>query len=364
MKVLHVVGARPNYMKMAPIIAEMACAPEVFTQVLVHTGQHYDDNMSKVFFDDLAMPTPDEFLGIGSGTHADQTARTMLAFEVVLLKYKPDWVMVVGDVNSTLACALVSAKRGIPVAHVEAGLRSRDWSMPEEVNRVLTDRLSQRLFTPSHDADENLASEGIERERVYFVGNVMIDTLIKMLPRARESSIVRDLGLLPGKYVLVTLHRPANVDEPTALANILTALADMGTRFPVIFPMHPRTSARVAGLGLAKDQLNLHWLDPLGYLDFLALMSTAGAVITDSGGIQEETTFLGIPCLTLRPNTERPITIEVGTNRLVRPDRDALSAALDQAMRGGVRTARVPELWDGCSAQRIVDVMRRAQVSG
>jgi UDP-N-acetylglucosamine 2-epimerase (non-hydrolysing) len=358
MKILHVVGARPNYMKTAPIMLAMARCPGEFTQVLVHTGQHYDYNMSKIFFDDLAMPEPDDHLNVGSGTHADQTARTMLAFEPVLHKHKPDWVFVVGDVNSTLACALVSVKLGIPVAHVEAGLRSRDWTMPEEINRLLTDRISSLLFTPSRDGDENLRAEGIEAHKIHFVGNVMIDTLVKMLPRAEQSSALARFNLERRRFVLVTLHRPANVDDPNVLREIVAALYDIGARCPVVFPVHPRTRARAGQLDLIASDARVQWIEPLGYLDFLALMRQSAAVITDSGGVQEETTFLGVPCLTVRPNTERPITIEMGTNQLVRAERDAIGRACDDALMQTRRAARVPEKWDGYAAERIVDVMR------
>lgn len=358
MKVLHVVGARPNYMKTAPIMTEMSRSPNTFRQVLVHTGQHYDANMSAIFFQDLAMPAPDEFLGVGSGSHANQTARAMLTFEPILLKHKPDWVMVVGDVNSTLACALVSAKLGIPVAHVEAGLRSHDWTMPEEINRILTDRLAQLLFTPSRDADTNLIREGIAANGIHCVGNVMIDTLITMLPLAQKRLIVQDLGLVPHQFVLATLHRPANVDEETVLRDILTAFEEIGERYPVVFPVHPRTRERITRWGLAPGNSAVRWMEPLGYLDFLALMSLAGCVVTDSGGVQEETTFLHVPCLTLRPNTERPITIQVGTNRLVSSKRDELISALEHALGEDSRLATIPEFWDGKASQRIIDVMR------
>ena len=357
MKILHVVGARPNYMKVAPVLDEMARWPGRFEQVLVHTGQHYDNNMSRVFFEDLALREPDEYLGIGSGSHAQQTAQAMLAFEPVVVKHAPDWVMVVGDVNSTLACALVCSKLGIPVAHVEAGLRSDDWTMPEEVNRVLTDRMATLLFTPSRDADDNLRREGIPRERIRLVGNVMIDSLVRMLPQAQASAVARDHGLLAGGYVLVTLHRPSNVDDAAVLREIIDALDQVGGRHPVVFPVHPRTRDRIARWGLARADSPIHYVDPLGYREFLALMRAAGVVVTDSGGVQEETTYLGVPCLTIRPNTERPITIQVGTNKLISPTRERVVAAVEQALAKGAPGRQIPELWDGRAARRIVEAL-------
>jgi UDP-N-acetylglucosamine 2-epimerase (non-hydrolysing) len=344
-------------MKTAPIMAQMARFPDTFQQILIHTGQHYDYNMSKVFFDDLDMPPPDEYLKVGSGSHAEQTARTMLAFEPVVLKHQPDWVMVVGDVNSTLACTLVCAKLGIPVAHVEAGLRSRDWTMPEEVNRVLTDQVASLLFTPSRDADSNLIGEGIPPGKIRFVGNVMIDTLVKMLPNTESRTLLDDLELTSQRYLLITLHRPANVDDPVVLLDITEALDDVSQRYPVVFPVHPRTRQRIMQLGFTPSRSSIHWLDPLGYLDFLTLVRSATLVITDSGGLQEETTYLGLPCLTVRPNTERPVTVEIGTNRLVPSQRDALITAVEQVMGGDFKGGQIPEGWDGMAAQRIVNIM-------
>jgi len=358
MKILHVVGARPNYMKTAPIMTAMARFPEKFAQVLVHTGQHYDYNMSKIFFDELEIPEPDEHLNVGSGTHAEQTARTMIAFEAVLRKYEPDWVFVVGDVNSTLACALVSVKLGVPVAHVEAGLRSHDLTMPEEINRLLTDRIARLLFTPSSDGDKNLLNEGISQAQIHFVGNVMIDSLVRMLPRAEERFARTDWALTPQTFVLVTLHRPSNVDDPAVLAEILSALHEIGAHYPVICPLHPRTRERIVRLGIAQTS-NIRFCEPLGYLDFIGLMRQARVVITDSGGVQEETTFLQIPCLTVRPNTERPVTITVGTNRLVRAERTALQEAFELAWKKSDSSSSVPPLWDGHAATRIIDVMCR-----
>jgi UDP-N-acetylglucosamine 2-epimerase (non-hydrolysing) len=360
MKVLHVVGARPNFMKTAPIMAEMSRHPEQFQQTLIHTGQHYDDNMSRVFFEDLGLPEPDHYLGVGSGSHAEQTARVMLAFEPVVQELQPDLVLVVGDVNSTLACALVCAKLGTPVGHVEAGLRSFDRTMPEEFNRLLTDQIADLLFTPSRDADANLRREGISGERIHFVGNVMIDTLVRLLPRAERLPIRVDLGLRRKEYVLVTLHRPANVDNPETLQEIAAALGDVSQRCPVVFPVHPRTRRNLASFGLLDLQPEtglLRFLDPLGYLDFLALMREAALVLTDSGGIQEETTYLSIPCLTVRPNTERPVTVDVGTNQLVPAEQEALVDAAQRVFDGKSSVGQVPELWDGRTAARIVQLL-------
>lgn len=356
MKILHVVGARPNFPKTAPIMAEMARHPDLFDQALVHTGQHYDYNMSRIFFEDLEMPEPDAFLEAGSGTHAEQTARVMQAFEPVVLKRRPDWVFVVGDVNSTLACALVCAKLGVPVAHVEAGLRSGDRSMPEEINRLLTDQVASLLFTPSEDGDANLLREGVAPHKIHFVGNVMIDTLVKMLPRARDRNPLSGLSLAPKKYALVTLHRPSNVDHAETLNEILSALQEISRQYPVIFPVHPRTRKNIAGLGIAPSP-NLHLVEPLGYLDFMGLMDSARFVLTDSGGIQEETTYLGVPCLTARPNTERPVTVTGGTNRLVASKKDAILEAVRALSIDERKPARIPELWDGHAARRIVEVM-------
>ena len=359
MKILHVVGARPNFMKVAPILAALRKHPGV-TQVLVHTGQHYDAKMSDVFFQDLGMPDPDVHLGVGSGSHAQQTAKVMVEIEPVLLREKPDWVVVAGDVNSTIAVALVAAKLGIKIAHVESGLRSRDWSMPEEVNRVLTDRLSDLLLTPSRDGDANLAQEGIDPSRVHFVGNVMIDSLRAALPRAQESKIHEKLELTKGNYALATLHRPANVDEPKAFARLISALAAVAQSLPVVFPIHPRTRARIDGDAQLKEiviKAKLKLIEPLGYLDFLALTAHARLVMTDSGGIQEETTALGVPCLTMRENTERPITVDVGTNQLVGTDPLRVIPAAKEVLAGRGKQGKIPELWDGHAADRIAALL-------
>ena len=354
---MHVVGARPNFPKVAPIMAEMARQPDRFRQVLVHTGQHYDYNMSQVFFEELEMPAPDEFLNVGSGSHAAQTAAVMGAFEPVVLKHKPDWVIVVGDVNSTLACALVCSKLGVRVAHVEAGLRSGDRSMPEEINRLLTDQISDLLFTPSRDGDENLVREGIPSAKIRFVGNVMIDTLVKMLPKALSQAALDEVKFKPGAYVLVTLHRPSNVDDPAVLREILQALGEISRKQPVLFPVHPRTRKRIEDSGVQLPNTSLHLIEPLGYLGFLAAMKRAALVVTDSGGVQEETTYLGVPCLTARPNTERPITLTCGTNRLVASNCRHILEAVENAMSGATRTGVRPELWDGRASERIVNVL-------
>ncbi|MBM4429778.1 MAG: UDP-N-acetylglucosamine 2-epimerase (non-hydrolyzing) [Chloroflexi bacterium] len=357
MRVLHVVGARPNFMKIAPIMREMAKYPHEFEQILVHTGQHYDDNMSKVFFEDLELPQPDIYLGVGSGSHAQQTARIMLAFEPVLLEYKPDWVIVVGDVNSTVACALTAAKLGVKVAHVEAGLRSFDRTMPEEFNRVLTDHIADLLFTTEPSANENLRQEGIPEGKVHFVGNVMIDTLLRHKERALALNILGKYGLESRGFALLTLHRPSNVDVPEVLAGILDALSEIQARLPVLFPAHPRTVERIREFGFEGRLVgmqNLRMTEPLGYLEFLNLMANARLVLTDSGGIQEETTILGVPCLTLRENTERPVTVTQGTNTVVGSDPQRIVAEALAVLDGKSKAGRVLELWDGRAAERIV----------
>ncbi len=360
LKILHVVGARPNFMKAAPIMREMAKYPHEFEQILVHTGQHYDANMSKVFFEELELPQPDIYLGVGSGSHAQQTAGIMLTFEPVLLEHRPDWVIVVGDVNSTLACALVCAKLGIKVAHVEAGLRSFDRTMPEEINRVLTDQIADLLFTTEPSANENLRREGIPKERIHFVGNVMIDTLLRHKERALALDVVGRYGLEAGGFALLTLHRPSNVDVPEVLGGILDALAELQARLPIIFPAHPRTVERIQEFGF-KGRLaamrDLRVTEPLGYLEFLNLMANAGLVLTDSGGVQEETTILGVPCLTLRENTERPVTVTQGTNTVVGSDPQRIVAEALAILDGKGKAGRVPELWDGQAAERIVTVL-------
>jgi len=355
MKILNVVGARPNFMKIAPIAEQMKAAADI-EALLVHTGQHYDAGMSDVFFQDLGIPRPDVHLGVGSGTHAEQTARVMVEFEKVCMEQKPDLVLVVGDVNSTMACTIVAAKLGIPVAHVEAGLRSFDRSMPEEINRLVTDALANLLFTTSLDADINLRREGVDPARIHFVGNVMIDTLLKHRKRAADLDVPAKLDIEPGKFALVTLHRPSNVDEPSVLRGIVEALNEIGAHMPVVFPIHPRTLKRIREFGIETTRLRM--IDPLGYLEFLNLMSNAGIVLTDSGGLQEETTILQVPCLTLRHNTERPVTIEEGTNLLVGTDKDRILEAFHRVRRGEWKPAGPPKLWDGRAAERIVEIIR------
>jgi UDP-N-acetylglucosamine 2-epimerase (non-hydrolysing) len=364
-KVINVVGARPNFMKVAPIVEAMRRRGAEFAPLILHTGQHYDERMSDAFFRDLGLPAPDIHLGVGSGSHAQQTAAVMQSFEPVLVNERPDWVLVVGDVNSTLACALVAVKLGVRVAHVEAGLRSRDRTMPEEINRLLTDQLADLLLTPSADADRNLLAEGIPPERIRLVGNVMIDSLFAQLERAANSRVREELGVAGIDYAVVTLHRPSNVDEPERLAAIMSALGRIAERLPVVFPAHPRTRRNLAEFGLlaAPESVGrLLLVEPLGYLDFLRLYSGARLVLTDSGGLQEETTALGIPCLTLRENTERPVTVELGTNRIVgtSPERIIAAAEALDAAREATIAPRVPPLWDGRTAERILDALVEA----
>ena len=358
-KILNVVGARPNFMKVAPLVDAMNRRARELTPLVVHTGQHYDAMMSDAFFKDLGLPEPDLYLSVGSGTHAAQTAAVMQRFEPVVLEAQPDWVLVVGDVNSTLACALVCVKLGIKVAHVEAGLRSRDRSMPEEINRLLTDQISDLLFTPSQDADENLRAEGIPDERIRFVGNIMIDSLNKQLEHSKSSNIRQELGVADRDYAVLTLHRPSNVDDRETLLRIIGALEAIGQRVPIIFPVHPRTRKMIAEMGVElRADGGLRLIEPLGYLDFLRLYSGARLVLTDSGGIQEETTVLGIPCVTLRENTERPITVEMGTNTIVGTDPQRITSAAVAALeKGPPRAHRIPPLWDGKTADRILDAL-------
>jgi UDP-N-acetylglucosamine 2-epimerase (non-hydrolysing) len=357
LKILNVVGARPNFMKMAPIIAAINRRPNEVSQTLVHTGQHYDEAMSTVFFGDLSMPEPDVTLETKSGTPSRQMARIMPLFEEVLIARQPDWVVVVGDVNSTIACALVASKLNVRVAHVEAGLRSFDRAMPEEINRLLTDQIADLLLTPSADADANLLREGVPAERIVRVGNVMIDTLFQQLKRARNSAILDELELGPREFAVLTLHRPANVDDPESLSRILFAMGAIARKLPVIFPAHPRTQARMREFNLVAP-VGVRVISPLGYLDFLQLWSNARLALTDSGGLQEETTALGVPCLTLRENTERPITIEQGSNRLVGSNPSRIVRAAREILSGRVSYAgRAPELWDGNAADRIVETL-------
>jgi UDP-N-acetylglucosamine 2-epimerase (non-hydrolysing) len=348
--VLHVVGARPNFMKVAPVMRALGQCPGA-KQMLVHTGQHYNANMSDIFFQQLGIPAPDINLSVGSGSHAWQTAETMSRFEPVVLEHKPDVVLVYGDVNATVAASLVCSKLQVRVGHVEAGLRAFDRSMPEEINRIVTDQLADLLFTPSEDADINLRLEGIPQEKIQCVGNVMIDSLIYLLPVAKECS----RNGFPERFALVTLHRPSNVDDNEGLESILNALLELSEQLPIIFPLHPRTRARIAEFGI--DIGKLQFLEPMPYLEFLALQSRATVVITDSGGIQEETTYLGIPCLTVRANTERPVTVTLGTNVLVGKDRQKLRSEFEKILQGKGKKSTIPPLWDGHASERIAKVL-------
>lgn len=355
-KMIVVAGARPNFMKVAPLLKAFK-RREMHPQ-LVHTGQHYDAAMSDTFFADLRIPSPDFHLGVGSGSHAEQTARVMLAFEPICATERPDWVVVVGDVNSTLACALVARKLCVGVAHVEAGLRSKDMTMPEEVNRICTDAISDLLFTTEESANRNLRGEGVAEERIHFVGNTMVDTLLAH----RDEALALPLpsGLSAGRYAVLTLHRPANVDDAETLRGLLDALEVVAERMPVVFPAHPRTRARLAELGLTLNHGGWRVVEPMGYLAFQGLVAQSCVVLTDSGGIQEETTALGVPCLTLRDQTERPVTCEVGSNVLAGTRPERVRAAALRFVEGSARTARIPELWDGRAAERIAEILLHA----
>ena len=359
-KVLSVVGARPNFMKVAPIVAQMRMHPDLFASPIVHTGQHYDDKLSKVFFDDLGMPAPDVNLNVGSGSHAQQTAAVMAAFEPVLIDSRAALVLVVGDVNSTIACALVAVKLGVKVAHVEAGLRSFDRTMPEEINRILTDQISDLLFTTEPSAEYNLRAEGIAADKIHFVGNVMIDTLLAHRERAVALRTPESLGLVRGHYAVLTLHRPSNVDDPATFEQLIDALAAIAEETPIVFPVHPRTRGRVeqsASAARLVKRGRLQLLDPLGYLEFVALLDGSKVTLTDSGGIQEETTILGVPCLTLRENTERPVTITHGTNAIVGTDPTRIMDAWSRVKTEKPSATR-PPLWDGRTAERIVETLK------
>ena len=352
MHILHVVGARPNLMKVAPVFSALKQYSKV-KQTLIHTGQHYDTNMSDVFFQQLEIPAPDVNLGVGSGSHARQTADIMTRFEPIVLERKPDMVLVYGDVNSTVAATLVCSKLLIQVGHVEAGLRSFDRAMPEEINRLVTDQLADMLFTPSSDGNENLAHEGIPANRIHFVGNVMIDSLVRLLPVAEKTK----LNGLPDRYILVTLHRPANVDNDRILKVILGYLLELNSQVKVVFPVHPRTRQRIADFGIDFSKLDLR--EPLPYIEFLSLQRRATAVVTDSGGIQEETTYLKVPCLTLRNNTERPVTVTMGTNILIGQEGATLRAELNKILEGKQKQGTVPPLWDGQTGHRIAEILTK-----
>ena len=365
-RIINIVGARPNLPKIAPLIREMQRHPEI-EPLLVHTGQHYDENLSNIFFRQMGIPAPYINLGAGSGTHAEQTAEILKRIEPILRKEQPDLVLVVGDVNSTIAVSLAAVKLGIPVAHVEAGLRSFDRSMPEEINRVLTDALAEYLFATENDAVNNLLKEGRPPEIIHLVGNVMIDSLLHFLPFAQQSRIGDEIGLHDGKgwhrYGVLTLHRPSNVDSTEKLAELLDAIDTIAQQVPIVFPVHPRTQQRLAQSGI-KHHPQLRLTPPLGYLDFLCLLSKATLALTDSGGIQEETTALGVPCLTLRENTERPVTVSCGTNVLVGTNPSKVVAAAEQILRGDGKKGRTPPLWDGHAAERIVKILLRAELRG
>ena len=358
-RIVHLVAAaRPNFMKVAPLWHALKAAPD-FAPVLVHSGQHYDVNMSDAFFRDLMLPAPDHHLGVGSGSHAEQTGGVMIAYEKVALAARPDWLVVAGDVNTTAACAMVAAKLQIPLVHLEAGLRSRDRAMPEEVNRIVTDCLADVLWTPSPDADANLIAEGVDPDRISRVGNIMIDSFELVRPAIEAAGMAERLGLGRGGYAVVTLHRPSNVDDPGELARLVAALVRVQQRLPLVFPVHPRTRERLreSGLDAGLAAAGVRLVQPLSYVEFMSLVTGAAAAITDSGGVQEETTYLGIPCLTLRRNTERPITIDEGTNRLVCPE--TLPDVLRHALRAPAAGRRRPQYWDGRTAARCVADLRR-----
>jgi len=361
LKIIVVAGARPNFMKVAPFLKRIAMhnvggksrAARIDAR-LVHTGQHYDEKMSEVFFRELGIPQPDINLGVGSGSQAAQTAGVMTSFEPVCAKERPDWVVVVGDVNSTVACTLVCAKMGIRVAHVEAGLRSFDRTMPEEINRLVTDALADLLLTPSEDANENLRREGISEARIKLVGNMMIDSLIENLPMSRQSGVLKQHQIEPDKFVFVTLHRPSNVDNRASLTAIMSELERLARSLPVVFPIHPRTRKMLGEFGIATSRgKGLHLIEPLGYHDSLCLTENARLVFTDSGGLQEEATYFHTPCLTLRPNTERPVTVTIGSNRLT--NLEQMANDVDECLNGPKRKGKVPPLWDGRAAKRTLD---------
>jgi UDP-N-acetylglucosamine 2-epimerase (non-hydrolysing) len=359
-KVINVVGARPNFMKVAPLMDAYRSRLDRFEPVLLHTGQHYDEKMSDLFFRELGIPRPDINLGVGSGSHAKVVARIMVDFEKVVLEHRPHAVLVVGDVNSTIACGLVAVKLGVKLLHVEAGLRSFDRTMPEEINRVLTDSISDLLFCTEQSGVENLRREGVSPDKVFLVGNLMIDTLLKHRPKADASRVLDELSLRERGYAVLTLHRPSNVDSPEAFGRIVEALDAVQRDLPVVFPIHPRTRKNLfeSPLGRRVEQMrNVRVVDPLGYLDFLKLTASAKVVLTDSGGIQEETTILGVPCLTLRENTERPVTCDVGSNELVGTDTLKIVSAFRKVTSGAARGPQIPPLWDGKAADRILGVM-------
>jgi UDP-N-acetylglucosamine 2-epimerase (non-hydrolysing) len=356
MKIINIVGARPNFMKIAPLMEAYKKSAEI-NPLLLHTGQHYDSKMSELFFEELKIPKPDIYLNIGSDTQAKQVARIMMAFEDVCLAEKPDAILVVGDVNSTMACSLVACKMGIKIIHLEAGLRSFDRTMPEEINRIITDKLADILLTPSLDANENLKKEGVSDDKIHLVGNIMVDTLLKFLPLAEKSDILEKLQLKPKQYLLVTLHRPSNVDDMISLQPILQTLDLLSQKIQIVFPVHPRTLKNIFLYKLEHLLKNLIITEPLGYFDFQKLMFDSRLVITDSGGIQEETTVLKIPCITLRENTERPVTITEGSNELAGSEMEKLKFFTEKVINSNWKQSNVPKLWDGNTAHRVVDVI-------
>jgi UDP-N-acetylglucosamine 2-epimerase (non-hydrolysing) len=357
-KIISVVGARPNFMKVAPIHKSFQSYNNKVDHRICHTGQHYDKNMSKIFFEDLELPHPDYYLGVGSGSHSVQTAKIMIEFEKVLLAERPDMIIVVGDVNSTIACSLVASKLGIRVVHIEAGLRSFDRTMPEEINRILTDTISDYLFVSEPSGLRNLKHEGVPESKVHLVGNVMIDSLITYLPKTNQSNIFSVLGVEKNKYILITLHRPSNVDSEEFLRKLVNVLNTLSNRTHIVFPVHPRTQKNMEQLKLNELlSENVIITNPIGYIDFLALTKESTLIITDSGGIQEESTFLGVQCITVRENTERPITVELGTNQLIGTDLDAVQRAAESVLDGNIKRGRIPELWDGKVAQRITKIL-------
>ncbi|MCB0749357.1 MAG: UDP-N-acetylglucosamine 2-epimerase (non-hydrolyzing) [Ignavibacteriae bacterium] len=359
-KIISVVGARPNFMKIAPLHRAFKKYSDSIQHLICHTGQHYDEKMSKVFFEDLELPKPDFYLGVGSGSHAEQTAAVMVKFEKILLEEKPDMILVVGDVNSTIACSLTASKLHIKIVHVEAGLRSGDRQMPEEINRVLTDSISDMLFVTEKSGLENLKREGISDGKVFFTGNVMIDSLAYFKPKVVNSTILNDFELTPQKYVLVTLHRPSNVDSKDQLIKLINVLNSIAEKRKVLFPIHPRTMKNLTDFGLMeKINKNLILTEPIGYLDFLALTSNAELIVTDSGGIQEESTYLGVQCITLRTSTERPITVEVGTNQLLGTDLEKAQKVALEVLNGKLKLGGIPELWDGKAAERIAEIISK-----
>ncbi|PID27185.1 MAG: UDP-N-acetylglucosamine 2-epimerase (non-hydrolyzing) [Candidatus Cloacimonadota bacterium] len=363
MKKVHlIVGARPNFMKIAPLYKEFSKFKDEFRVKLIHTGQHYDERMSKFFFEDLQMPEPDVYLGAGSGSHGKQTAKIISLYEDVLIEDKPDLVIAAGDVNSTVACAMDAVKMHIPVAHLEAGLRSFDRSMPEEINRLMTDAISDYLLTPSKDGDEHLKAEGVPDEKIVFVGNIMIDSLVNYKDKAEKSDILKKNNLENEKYVLITLHRPSNVDNIEGLTVILNAFEEISQKIKLIFPIHPRALKKIKEFNLMpklEKMKNLILLDPVGYYDFMKLQMNAFMILTDSGGIQEESTFFGVPCLTLRENTERPVTITLGTNQLVKLQTESIIKAAEEILNGKIKKGHIPPLWDGKTAERVVDYFRK-----